>query len=53
MSSSLEGVSMSSGKIRMKYGAPYERGVGAADTMPQQDLEVQGGLGAGGTYQEA
>ena len=26
----------------MSYGAPCERGVGAADTMPQRDLEVPG-----------
>ena len=27
---------------KMSYGAPWERGVGAADTMPQRDLEVPG-----------
>ena len=26
----------------MSYGAPWERGVSAADTMPQRDLEVPG-----------
>ena len=26
----------------MSYGAPWERGVGAADTMPQRDMEVPG-----------
>ena len=26
----------------MSYGAPCERGVGAADTMPQRDMEVPG-----------
>ena len=26
----------------MSYGAPWERGIGAADTMPQRDLEVPG-----------
>ena len=27
---------------KMSYGAPWERGVGAADTMPQRDMEVPG-----------
>ena len=26
----------------MSYGAPWERGVGAADSMPQRDMEVPG-----------
>ena len=27
---------------KMSYEAPWERGVGAADTMPQRDMEVPG-----------
>ena len=26
---------------KMSYGAPWEWGVGAADSMPQRDLEVE------------
>ena len=26
----------------MSYGAPWERGISTADTMPQRDMEVPG-----------
>ena len=36
----LQAAEAGSGSWEMSYGAPWERGVGAADTIPQRDMEV-------------